>query len=255
MTGPLSIQWIRARLNTAVIDDDIQFFPSVDSTMTVAVALAGSGCPDGTVVIADEQTAGRGRFDRRWSVPAETSLLMTIIIDPQDGVVSDLPSWTALAVVDGIIAVTGAPASLKWPNDVLINGRKVAGLLAEAKTVAGRRVALIGMGINVNVDPADLPDGATSIAAELGADIVREQLALAILSALDDNLVAYREGKRPTATWQSRLETIGQPVQVTQGDLRVFGTAVRVDDLGRLIVEDESGTLHAFAAGDVTLRR
>src|SRR5687768_7245759 len=125
MTRPLSYQWISANLYTAVIDDDIQYFESVDSTMTLAHALAGTGVPDGSVVMTDEQTAGRGRFERRWSVPARTSIEMTVIVEPQDGTVSDLPSWAALAVAAGIEKSTGAKAALKWPNDVLVNGKKV----------------------------------------------------------------------------------------------------------------------------------
>jgi BirA family biotin operon repressor/biotin-[acetyl-CoA-carboxylase] ligase len=193
-----------------------------------------------------------------WHAPARSSVLMTVLLSPDDAVVRDLPMLAAVAVADAIEASVLATVKIKWPNDVLIDGRKVGGLLAERATVAGRSVALVGIGLNVNFDPAaveGIPEGASSLQAANRGPVEREKLVLDLLTNIDARLAALRAGRRPFADWRDRLETLGKPVRVTIGERVLEGAAEGVDDDGRLLVRAATGELEAVSAGDVTLRR
>ena len=192
---------------------------TVDSTQRVAFELAEGGASDGTVVVADTQTAGRGRRGRVWHDAARDGLLLSIVIRPRLSA-ADLPKLslaTAIAVADAIDLTTSLKARLKWPNDVLVNGRKLAGILLESRMLA-EPVVVAGIGINMKqrTFPAELVSTATSIDLEGGRAVGREELLEAVLDAFDHwRIVLEREGFAPLRKrWLALAETIGREVTV-----------------------------------------
>ena len=212
---------------------------STDSTNLRARALALAGAPHGTLVTAGEQSAGRGRQGRTWSAPAGRALLLSVVLrDPPPL----LPLVAAVAVAD----VCGAGAQIKWPNDVLIDGRKVAGILVEGRPQ--ERWAVLGIGLNVAVDVAELPDELRDRATSLGRDPSELDAVLAdLLGALESRL-----GSDPAATlaaWRERDFLEGRPVRWAGG----AGTGAGVDGEGRLVVSLEGGGQTTLDAGEVHL--
>ena len=213
-----------------------------DSTSTVARALAAAGAPHGTLVTAGEQRAGRGRQGRTWSAPAGRALLMSLVLREWPPL---LPIVGAVAVAD--IAGAGAGAiSIKWPNDVLLDGRKLAGTLAEGRPQEGW--AVLGIGINVAVRPADLPQELRETAASLGLEPSAVEPTLGgLLRALERRLA------QPTADvltdYRARDALAGRAVRWAAGE----GVARGIDDSGRLLVELPGGARTTLDAGEVHL--
>jgi BirA family biotin operon repressor/biotin-[acetyl-CoA-carboxylase] ligase len=219
------------------------------STNDRARELASAGAPHGTLVTAAEQSAGRGRQGRRWSAPAGHALLASVVLREPPEL---LPLVAAVAVADAVAAAlpeTGRDAvAIKWPNDVLLDGRKVAGILAEGRPQ--ERWAILGVGLNVAVDLADLPEELRATAATMGRapqDI--EPVLASLLAALDRRL------EQPTAeilaAWEARDALRGRAVTWTSGR----GVAAGIDGAGRLIVELSGGGRTALDAGEVHLGR
>ncbi|HIP97407.1 MAG TPA: biotin--[acetyl-CoA-carboxylase] ligase, partial [Anaerolineae bacterium] len=222
--------------------------------------LAEGGAPEGTLVIADEQTAGRGRLQRTWWAPAGTALLMSLILRPDlaPRQAQRLTMLCSLAVCDAIAGTTGLVPAVKWPNDVLLRGRKVCGILTELG-IEGPRLAyaVVGMGVNVNVDfggAGELTLTATSLAQELRREGSRMELLRAILISIEERYARLRAGESPHAEWAARLATLGQRVIVTTPTEQWGGVAEGVDADGALLLRDENGVLRRILAGDVTLR-
>jgi BirA family biotin operon repressor/biotin-[acetyl-CoA-carboxylase] ligase len=236
---------------------------STGSTNADLAAAASGGEPDGAVLVADEQIAGRGRLGRSWQAPAGSSLMFSVLLRP-DRVPISLRGWTGavlgLAVVDGIAAVAGLVADLKWPNDVLIGGAKVAGILAELADGA----VVAGVGINVSQGADTLPVAtATSLALAGSAGLDRDDLLRAILRTLGELLDRWEgaagdvDASGIRAAYLGRLSTIGSAVTVhLPGDRQVSGIARDVTGAGQLVVSCDDGETRRFAAGDVVhLRR
>jgi BirA family biotin operon repressor/biotin-[acetyl-CoA-carboxylase] ligase len=226
---------------------DVRWLAVADSTNQYALELAREGAADGLVVVADHQKAGRGRLGRTWSAPPGASLLVSVLLRP-DLRPDDrhlVVMAAAVAMADAIAATTGVEPELKWPNDLLVGSRKLAGILAEASGDA----VVVGIGVNLDWPeiPAELADIATACNLEGGRPTTREELLDAFLTryaaALDD-LVETRRAYR------SRLATIGRRVRVERPEAPLVGTAIGIDDSGRLLVEVDGAT-HAVAAGDV----
>ncbi|MCG5431640.1 biotin--[Mycobacterium sp. MYCO198283] len=235
------------------------------STNADLVARAAAGVPiGGTVLIAEQQTAGRGRNGRAWTTPARTQLAMSVGVDTA-GVPAAAWGWLPLAagvaVVDALQRAAGVTAGIKWPNDVVADGRKVAGLLAE---VASASTVVLGMGINITVSGTDVditdPDAlpVTSLLLLGVEEPDRTAVLLAVLDELARRIDQWRTagGAGLIADYRVRSATIGSRVRaVMPGGREVVGPARDVDDAGRLLVEDAGGTV-AVAAGDVVhLRR
>ena len=269
MRQNLSQEQIERVLTTGVIGQSLVVLPATHSTNTVAKALAAQGAPDGLVVVADEQTAGRGRLDRRWVAPPRTCILCSILFRPSLPLAKAhwLTMLCALASADAIQAVAGLKTSPKWPNDLIVQSpcpdartppwRKLAGLLTELGAVDDRLAfAVIGIGINVNVAPEALPalaPDATSILAEVGREIDRTELLGELLARVEQRYMVLRAGKSPHAEWAARLATLGQAVTVTTSEGMLDGIAEAVDGDGALLLRSPAGTLHRLLVGDVTL--
>ena len=257
----LSAEAIRAGLDTRFVGRNLVYLPETGSTNTEARRLAQAGAPEGALVIADYQTAGRGRLDRRWLAPPGSSLLLSLIFRPAlaPHQAQRLTMICGLALLEAVEAETGLRLGLKWPNDALIGGRKVAGILTEL-SLRGAAVdyAVVGMGLNVNLDPARLPDDllapATSLSHELGRPVDRLSLLWAFLRAVERRYLALQAGRSPQAEWARHLVTLGQPVTVSAGGATFGGLAEGVDADGALLVRREDGRVQRVLAGDVTLR-
>ncbi|MFN3761585.1 MAG: biotin--[acetyl-CoA-carboxylase] ligase [Anaerolineae bacterium] len=239
---------------------------STTSTNDVARDLAARGAPEGTVVTADYQTAGRGRLGRRWRAPPGTSLLCSVLFRPASDAgllapATDLTMLCALAAADAVEATADLPVSLKWPNDLIVvrgeSWRKLGGLLAETGLSGDRlEFVIVGVGVNVNIPPEVLPDlapDATSILAETGRMTDREVLLDRFLNGVRGRYERWQAGERPWAEWAARLATLGRPVRVVTGEGERYGIAEGVDEDGALLLRTSDGSLHRIRAGDVLL--
>lgn len=248
-------------LDTQRVGRTAHTYDSVGSTNDVARQLADAGTPTGTLVLANEQTSGRGRLGRRWVAPAGTSLLLSLVFYPhlQPHQAQRLTMACSLATAEAIENTAGLPAALKWPNDVLVHGHKVAGILTET-SITGNRLdhAIVGIGINVNFDRAILDEIApqsSTLAAEAGHEVSRQRLLHNLLRWVEAWVPAIYRPVRLQTAWSGRLSTVGQQVAVvTHHPPAVHGLAESVDENGALLVRDAAGRLHRFMAGDVTLQ-
>ena len=224
--------------------------------MDEARRLAERGSPEGTVVIAEEQTKGRGRFDRRWTSPPGQDLLFSVVLRPRSDQLCYVNMAATLAVSAAVAEFTGLLPAVKWPNDVRICERKVSGILVEAVVEAGElRHAVVGLGVNVNFDPSLFPEiasTATSLFKETGRRLGRTAVLLAILKRLDDLYRAVRSEESLTARWSAQLETLGKAVRVRWGDEVIEGKAIAVDDQGNLEVLRADGSTVMVVAGEVS---
>ncbi|MBN1136311.1 MAG: biotin--[acetyl-CoA-carboxylase] ligase [Anaerolineae bacterium] len=258
----LSAEGILAGLKTRLVAQNLIYLPVVDSTMDEARRLAEQGAPDGTLVLTDYQTAGRGRLDRRWQAPPTSSLLLSFIFRPAIAPhqVQQLTMLCGLAVAESVEAQTSLPVGLKWPNDLETGGAKVGGILTEIE-LSGVRVsyAIVGIGLNVNLDPQQLNEPvlarATSLSTELGRPVARLPLLWAVLRAVEARYLVLGAGApRLHAEWAKRLVTLGRMVTVSTGDATWEGVAEGVDADGALLVRRIDGSLERIIAGDVTVR-
>lgn len=247
-------------LSTKVFGKKVYSFDSIDSTNTFAKKIEQGEAPHGTVVIADEQTAGRGRLQRNWISARGKNLLFSVILNPDfdQEKIALLPFAGALAVSDAIESVTGLSPTCKWPNDVLINAKKVCGMLLESTsgTSSIERIVL-GIGVNVNQTefPGDLLYKASSLKNEAGIDIDRVRLLRSILEALE---MRYQQlstfpADRLLNDWRMKALLFGKKIIVLEHEFSFPATAIDVAEDGSLIIETEDGTKRNIYAGDVSL--
>jgi BirA family biotin operon repressor/biotin-[acetyl-CoA-carboxylase] ligase len=234
----------------------------IDSTNRYLRDLALEGAPEGVVVLAEEQLAGRGRRDRTWTAPHGSSLLCSVLFRPRFGLreLHLLPSIVGLAALDALDAVAGVAAALKWPNDVLVGDAKLAGILAEI--VGAPPAVVVGIGMNVAWPPGWPPDGelaellgrATTVERAAGHPIGREQLCGSLLDSVGHRYAALATtaGRaRASAEYRSRCSTVGRSVRLVLDSATIEGHAVDIDADGRLVVELADGEQRSFDAGDV----
>ena len=223
---------------------------STASTQLEARHRIAAGTGDGLAVLADEQAAGRGRFGRAWHSPPGNLYLSLVLRPPQP--LSFWPQYTmlaALAVASALEAVPAVPVTLKWPNDVLLAGRKVAGILAE---VSGPYL-ILGIGVNVNAAlPAEVAN-ATSLCAASGRPVELAGVTRLVIEAIDAGCAHALRGATFDRAWAARLATLGQMVTVTTGQRIVAGVAERVTSEGGLVLRRPDGSRETFLAGDVSL--
>mgnify|MGYP001128904962 CR=1 FL=1 len=257
MENNLSPASITYNLGTRFVGQRIIYYPSLTSTMKVAKREAQRGAAEGTVIIADEQTAGRGRKKRLWLSP-KGNIALSIILYPSAVYLPTLIMLASLAVVYSIESVTGLKPQLKWPNDVLINGKKVCGILVESE-VRGSRVgyAVIGIGVNVNLRLSDFPEllpVATSLSDEMGREISLVEVIRHLLVELERLYLTLPSGGSIYQQWRERLVTLGRRVEVRWGKTIYAGIAESVARDGGLLLRSSDGSLTKIVAGDVTLR-
>ena len=215
------------------------------------------GAPEGTVIIADEQTAGQGRMGRVWRSP-KGSVALSVILYPEVVFLPSLIMVASLAVVYSIEEVTGLNSQIKWPNDILMAGRKVCGILVENE-VRGSVVdySIIGVGVNINLASAGLSEvlpPATSLSVELGREVPRLDFARQLLVELDRLYLSVSGGTSVCGEWRDRLVTLGKRVTATWGETKYEGIAESVAEDGSLFLRGTDGSLTRIVAGDVTLR-
>jgi BirA family biotin operon repressor/biotin-[acetyl-CoA-carboxylase] ligase len=246
-----------AALGRGPLRRSVLFFPECGSTNDKARELARSGEPEGVLVIADFQSAGRGRMDRSWRAPRATSLLCSLLLRPPLAPERAMQAVMAASIgaMEGIRRETALPARLKWPNDILIGGGKAGGILCElGLDGAGLNYVIVGIGLNVNFDPgkvAGIPPEATSIQRELGRPQSRTALLLAILEEIEPRYEQIRRGGSLRSEWARALETIGRHVNVRLSDGEITGCAESVEESGALVLRLADGTLRTVLAGDV----
>jgi BirA family biotin operon repressor/biotin-[acetyl-CoA-carboxylase] ligase len=250
---------IASGLSTRAIGRYIRWHDTLASTNDLAKRLADIPVPEGTVILAEEQTAGRGRLGRPWVSP-RGGIWLSVVLRP------DLPLVripliglaASIAVAGAIRATTGLLARIKWPNDVLIGGQKVAGILVEAGP--GADWVVVGIGINANVARRALPDGTaypvTSLEAALGRPVDRCALVRVLLLELErqyDDLRAT--GAAPVVRrWREITDTLGRRVRVEIACEEIEGLAADIDERGALLVQREDGTRQYIIAGEITVR-
>lgn len=236
----------------------VHHLEAVTSTQDIAKDMALKGTPEGTVVVAKKQTQGRGRLGRKWFSP-EGGLWFSVILRP-DIAPGETPRITllgAVSIAQAIREVTGLEAEIKWPNDILIKDRKVAGILTEANAIVEKiNFILLGIGINVNVDtsifPEDLLMPATSLSVESGKEI---QLPLLLQSCLEYLQSYYAwlktDFEKILGEWRNLSAILGRKVRVSALGETLEGIAVDVDEQGSLLLKVPSGEVMAIRTGDL----
>jgi BirA family biotin operon repressor/biotin-[acetyl-CoA-carboxylase] ligase len=223
------------------------------STMVDVERRAAEGAPEGTVVVAEEQTAGRGRRGREWQSSARAGLWWSLLLRPQ--VSADRLGWLPLVVgvgvARGLSSAAGAEAALKWPNDVLVSGRKLAGILAERLADGS---VIVGVGINVDHDASELPEGGTSLRAA-GHAVDRTDVLIQVLACVAEAYRSWASGIDMRETYTALSATLGREVRADVGDHVIDGRADRLGPSGELVITDQQGIEHVLSAGDVTLLR
>ena len=254
-TNPVA-ETLRQGLYTRLVGKRISFFQSLDSTMNEAARQAAAGAEEGAVVVAETQTGSRGRLGRAW-VSQPGNLYVSILFYPNLEQLSRLSMAGGVAAARAIRKSSGWEPRLKWPNDVMLSGKKVAGILVESAT-SGSRVeyAVVGIGVNVALDVGRVPEVAsfaTSLNAEAGREVSRADLLRHLLHEMDALYLGLGRGQTPLGQWKELLETLGQRVQVSVYGESYAGLAEDVDDAGNLLLRRDDGRLVTLTAGDVTL--
>jgi BirA family biotin operon repressor/biotin-[acetyl-CoA-carboxylase] ligase len=252
----LNLHALEERLETRYLGRRVIYLTSTASTQDIARVEAEGGARAGTLVIAEEQTKGRGRFGRSWVSPSGANLYFTLIMRPEARRARSLGMVAPLAVAEAVEQVTGLSPRIKWPNDVIVEGRKLAGVLIETE-VQGQslKYALVGPGVNVNFDIEDtseIADIATSLKRELGRDTSREELLAMLLNRFEK--LYESDITDVVQRWRSRLDTLGRQVRVTFRDQVQEGLAEDVDADGNLVLVQADGSRVLIEAGEVTLR-
>lgn len=254
---------IREGLNTRLMGQGpILHFQSTDNTNHQAKMLAYEGAPEGALVIAEEQSQGRGRRGRIWFSPAGQGLYATVLLRPPlpPSEAPKLTLLTAVATAEALERETGLPIRIKWPNDILVNGCKLAGILAEIGTEMDTvDFAVIGLGLNVNIPqasfPSDLRTPATSLFIETGRPFSRVRLLQSWLEALEETYTLFRRGNFADilSRWKILADIVGSRIAVDLPGRRYSGEVQEVDENGVLILREPGGTLQRIFSGDITL--
>jgi BirA family biotin operon repressor/biotin-[acetyl-CoA-carboxylase] ligase len=253
--NPLDLEAFDRQLTTADIGRKIDYHESVLSTMDIARELAAAGAPHGTLVFAEEQTAGRGRRGRSFFSPPRENLYFTLVLRLQLAVHRRLPIVLPLAVAHALKA-EGVEAQIKWPNDIWINDRKVCGMLIDGELTYNGGLAFPGIGVNANGDPTDheeLSEIATSLARELGRNVERERVLANVCNELEKLL----DAPLPELVREYRALscTLGREVTVSPVSGEAFtASALSISDDGELMVRRANGLVVAINAADVSVR-
>ncbi|UCZ54805.1 biotin--[acetyl-CoA-carboxylase] ligase [Bacillus shivajii] len=258
----LSKHELLSRLTDHSIFSDVIYEESTPSTQIIAQAAANEGVCEGTVVIADEQVSGRGRLGREWYSPPETGIWMSMILRPKVDFrrAPQLTLVTAVAVVRAIEHVTKLEAEIKWPNDLLLNGKKIAGILTEMQADPDQiKAVIIGVGINVNHRsfPEGIEDIATSLANESDRTFNRAELIAQILKEFEWLYDAYltKGFSFIKPLWEARSNTIGRMIKARTANDVIEGFAEGIDEEGVLLLRDKTGDRHNIYSADIDIAK
>ncbi len=251
-------------LETRYVGHKIYYFRSVESTSTTLKALAEGGAAPGTVVLAEEQIAGRGRSDRKWFSPEGLGIWASVLLAPDmaPARLAPLSIAAAVSVAEALLDSTRVPLLVKWPNDIVADGRKLGGILVESVQTAGDKVesAVLGMGLNVNLGREDIPDWlvgtATSLRMVLGHRVARVRVLATVLTALERCFDTFeKEGIGAFLDrWRLLSSTLGRRVELESWDAKLEGTVRGMSETGALLIEDDDGATKEVWYGDVKLR-
>lgn len=265
---PLSVDAIQKNLLTHTIGQTIVYYNQIDSTNSELKKLV-EDAPEGVLLITDHQTSGRGRFNRNWYAPPASGLLASLLfrpafLPPQH--IQQLTMLCALAAVEAIARQVNLSVGIKWPNDLVYRGKKLAGILTEASFVNDTvEWVIVGLGLNVNVDfrtrldqagkeAPTLVETATSLQMIVRRQIPRIPLLQSYLTEVEKRYDALKQGQSPHADWVAHLTTLGAQVTVTTPENTFHGLAQSVDESGALVVVLPNGRVERVLAGDVSLK-
>lgn len=258
----LSAEEMKNSLSTKILGSDIKYFTTTDSTNNQAKKLALDGAVDGTIVISEEQNGGRGRLSRSFFCPKYKGIWFSVILRP-DFLPQEAPKCTllaAVAVTKAIYDVTGVKVGIKWPNDILYNGKKLVGILTEMSAEMERiNYIVLGVGIDVNISveetPEDIRDIMTSLSQITGKKVSRLELLNKLLYHLEQlYIMAQKQSFAPILDeWRKYSITLNQEIKVISGNDVTYGEAVDIDDDGALLVKI-NGQIKRVLAGDVSIR-
>ncbi|MGX2960208.1 biotin--[acetyl-CoA-carboxylase] ligase [Peribacillus sp. JNUCC 23] len=260
--GNVTSNEIQIGLQTTTFGQNIHYEESVDSTQKIANRLANGGAAEGTIVIAEEQTLGKGRLSRNWHSPKFTGIWMSLILRPKIPF-HEAPQLTllaAVAVAQAIEDVTDLSPEIKWPNDLLIKGKKMTGILTELQAESDRiHSVIVGIGVNVNQKLSDFPEElqntATSLFIESGKSISRSTLIQQILRNMEKLYSTYlKHGFNPVKLlWESYAVSLGKELKATTVNETIIGKALGITDSGVLLLEDKTGKVHHIYSADITI--
>ncbi|HEY5542303.1 MAG TPA: biotin--[acetyl-CoA-carboxylase] ligase [Candidatus Binatia bacterium] len=259
-SAALDITDVRARLSAKRLGTRFHYFAELDSTNTRARELAESGAAEGEIVIAESQTQGRGRLGRRWESPPLSNLYLSIVLRPglPPKHAPQITLAAAVALVETVGSFLPRPPVIKWPNDILIDGKKLAGILTEAACdTECVQYVILGIGLNLNYRAETMPETlrqrATSMADRAGENLSRETVLVRLIHDLDRCYGELEESGfaalRPR--WEAHFGLRGRRVRVELGDQTIIGRAQGIDHEGALIVETDDEQRRSIIAGDV----
>jgi BirA family biotin operon repressor/biotin-[acetyl-CoA-carboxylase] ligase len=262
-TPLLTSSEIRYGLDTSIFGKmDIVHYRETDSTNTRARDLAERDYPEGTLVIAENQTAGRGRMGRSWHSPAGMGICMSIILRPRlsPGDAPLITLMTAVAVAETLISLLHLNVRIKWPNDILVGDKKMAGILTEMSVANDAvRYVIMGLGMNVNTPFEILPDDisatATSVFIETGKRFERAEIVRTFLKLFEYyyQLLQGSGSEQILSRWKEHSGIIGQRIKVDAISSTFVGRVIDIDRSGALLLEDESGNVQSIISGDVSI--
>jgi BirA family transcriptional regulator, biotin operon repressor / biotin---[acetyl-CoA-carboxylase] ligase len=256
----LDLAAVRALFSPRRLGATFHYFDEIGSTNTHARALAEQGAAEGEIIVAESQTKGRGRLNRHWESPPFSNLYLSIILRPTLAPrhAAQITLTAAVALAETLRSFLPRPPVIKWPNDILCESKKLAGVLTEAACAAERvEYVIVGIGLNVNFRmhamPADLRERAISMADLTGADVSRESVLARLIQDLDRCYGELEDSgfEALRARWEAGFGLRGRQVRVEIADEVLIGRARGIDREGALVVEDEQGRLHCIVAGDV----
>ena len=243
-------------LNTKIVGRQIHYYESVDSTMDIAMELALKGCPEGTIVCAETQHKGRGRFGRIWQSAKYKGIYFSLVLKPKL-LPLECPKLTLLAAVSSCEAIrklSGLDCLIKWPNDLIVSNKKVGGILTEMNAEADQiKFVIVGIGINVNTPSNMLPPKAGSLKELAGKRFSRLDLLRTILQNIDRQYLIFQKGDSQSIIdkWRKYSSTIGHRVKVISQNETIEGQAMDIDSDGGLIVRDDMGMVRKIMAADI----
>jgi BirA family biotin operon repressor/biotin-[acetyl-CoA-carboxylase] ligase len=259
----LDTQKIKANVGESLIGSKIILVNEVDSTNELAKSHVEKGSSEGTVFLAESQTKGKGRLGRTWHSPPGSGIYLSVLLNPDIPVIqlSPLTLMTGVAVAKGINSFQPLSVDLKWPNDILLNGKKLGGILCELVPVKEKFWVVLGIGVNVNHEKdhfsPDLHGIATSLNLESEKCFDRALLIISILKSLDQNYHSYlTNGIKTTINdWVKLTKMFGKSVRITHGGQMIEGVALGLDDQGSIILRLENGEEKSFKSGEVTFHK